>query len=845
VFFNQEEVDLIPVYRDPIHDFGFFRYDPEQLQFMKPAELALAPEGAQIGRDIRVIGNDAGEKLSILAGTIARLDRQAPNYGRGNYNDFNTFYLQAASGTSGGSSGSPVVDIEGRVVALNAGANSQAQSSFFLPLDRVQVALADIQKGVAVPRGTLETEFVHKPFAELRRLGLTRDTEARARETYPNQTGLLVVEQVIPDSAVDGKLESGDILVEVNGKLIAEFVPLAAALDAAVGKSIDVTIERGGRRLQSSLPVGDLHAITPAEYVEYGDGVFHKLSYQQARHFYRPVEGVYVANPGYVFGKAAIPRGSIVTGIGSAAVEDLDDLQRVLESLPDAAQVPVRFVSFDDPQTERQRLITNDRRWFPAARCHRDDVRGVWPCVDLAAGPPREPATPSEGTTYPRQNERHVQAIQQSLVLVNFDMPYTVSGVADRYYYGTGLIADAARGWVVVDRNTVPIAMGDVRLTFAGSLEIPGRVEYIHPLHNLAVVSYDPKLIGDTPAKSAVFLPKRLMPGQQVAVVGLGPDFDMLSQSSAVANVAAANFPLSRTLRFRDTNLETVTLVNGPMDFDGTLVDAQGRVLGMWASFAYQSGRDLTQVNMGIQADVIVDMIEHMRENEPVRSLEVEWQELPLATARKVDLPESWVQRYEAHNADRRDVLTVATTVADSPAARFLRSGDILLSIDGDLANSFREVERMAQRPSVEITVLRDGEEVTGTVATVALDGLGLDRVVAWAGALLQPPHRELAVQRGVGLGGVYVSYFNFGSPASRSGLFAGRRIVAVDGQPTPDLDTFVRVVSGLDGEQSVRLNTMSFNDVPEVITMKLDPEYWPSYELRREGYDWLRRSLN
>ena len=131
-------------------------------------------------------------------------------------------------------------------------------------------------------------------------------------------------------------------------------------------------------------------------------------------------------------------------------------------------------MTFDEPQSERQRIINNDRSWFPAQRCHRDDTVGEWPCAELAAGPSKEPTPPSEGTTFPRQGEKHVQAISPSLVLVNFDMPYTVSGVADRYYYGTGLVADAERGWVVVDRNTVPVAMGDVRLTFAGSLEIPG-----------------------------------------------------------------------------------------------------------------------------------------------------------------------------------------------------------------------------------------------------------------------------------------------------------------------------------------------------------------------------------
>src|SRR6204780_382188 len=323
IFLNREEVQLFPVYRDPVHDFGIYHYDPSKLKFIKPAELPLYPAGAVIGREIRVVGNDAGEQLSILAGTLARLDREAPEYGYGKYNDFNTFYFQAASSPSGGSSGSPVIDIEGRVVALNAGGATGAASSFYLPLTAVTRALKYIDAGKPVPRGTLETVFKYTPYDELRRLGLNPDTEARIRSAYPKLTGMLVVDDVQPGSGADGVLAPGDILVAIDGKPIPEFFALEDVLDGHVGQQVNLEIQRGRESLRHALDVQSLSSITADEFIEFGEAVVHTLSYQQARHFNVPIRGVYVANPGYVFGTAGIPRAALISSFNGKKAENL------------------------------------------------------------------------------------------------------------------------------------------------------------------------------------------------------------------------------------------------------------------------------------------------------------------------------------------------------------------------------------------------------------------------------------------------------------------------------------------------------------------------------------------
>ena len=205
---------------------------------------------------------------------------------------------------------------------------------------------------------------------------------------------------------------------------------------------------------------------------------------------------------------------------------------------------------------------------------------------------------------------------------------------------------------------------------------------------------------------------------------------------------------------------------------------------------------------------------------------------------------EDWIARLEENNPVRRRALSVTRLVADTDAARLLKNGDMVLAIDGKVVTSYRALENAVQKPEVVVTVWRNDAVQDLTLKTAALTGRGIDRALSWAGALLQDPHRAMAAQRGVATTGVYVAYFNYGSPSTRYGLWAGRRVVEVNESATPNLQAFIEAVKDIKHKESVRLKTVTWNGTIEVITLKLDTQYWPAYEIRRKDNGWRRTDL-
>ncbi|KAI1492361.1 Pro-apoptotic serine protease NMA111 [Biscogniauxia mediterranea] len=856
VFDNHEEVDAYPVYRDPVHDFGILRFDPKAIKYMPVTALTLRPDMAKVGVEIRVVGNDAGEKLSILSGVISRLDRNAPEYGEG-YSDFNTCYYQANAAASGGSSGSPVVNIDGFAIALQAGGRSDgASTDYFLPLDRVLRALRCIQEGKPVERGTIQCQFLMKPFDECRRLGLSPTWEKAVREAFPKETNMLVAEIVLPDGPSYNKIEEGDVLLKVNGEMITQFIRLDDILDSNVGKTVRVTLQRGGEDVDIDIEVGNLHDITPDRFVTVAGASFHDLSYQQARLYGIACKGggVFVSESSGSFRFDSADNGWMIQSVDQKKTPDLNTFIEVLKQIPDRKRVVVTYKHLRDLHTLHTAIINVDRHWSTKmCLAVRNDATGLWDFEDLADPIPQEPPVPRKGAFIQLEHTSHpaVAELVRSFVRVNCSMPLKLDGFPRNRKWGMGLVIDAEKGLVVISRAVVPYDLCDIWITIADSIIVQGKVIFMHPLQNYAIIQYDPALV-DAPVLSARLGNETITQGASTTFIGYNRSGRIVHAATTVTEVTAVGIPAnSGAPRYRATNVDAITVdtnLSGQCG-SGVLVDKSGTVQALWLTYLGErshGSRD-EEYHLGLATPTLLPVISQIQKGHvpKLRMLSMEFRAIAMAQARVMGVSESWIEKVFSVNKHCHQLFMISKrTFERGNHPSVLLEGDIVLTLNGKMITRVSELDIMYSHEVLDAVIVRESQEIRLQVPTVPADDVETDHAISFCGAILHVPHLAVRQQISKLHSEVYVSARSRGSPAYQYGLAPTNFITHVNGKPTPDLKTFLENVVKIPDNTYFRLRAMTFDNVPWVITMKKNEHYFPTMEWIKDGSDpcgWKR----
>ena len=753
-----------PVYRDTVHDFGILRFDPKTIKYMPVAALNLRPDLAKVGVEIRVVGNDAGEKLSILSGVISRLDRNAPEYGEG-YSDFNTNYIQAAAAASGGSSGSPVVNIDGYAVALQAGGRADgAATDYFLPLDRPMRALRCIQDGKEITRGTIQCQWMIKPFDECRRLGLAPDWERAIREAFPKETGMLVAEIVLPQGPAHAHIEEGDVLIKVQDTLLTQFVNLDDVLDSHVGRPVKLLLQRGGQDVEVEIPVGDLHAITPDRFVTVSGGAFHDLSYQQARLYGVAVKGVYVCEAAGSFRFDSAECGWIVESVDQRNTPDLKTFVEVMATIPDRERVVVTYKHLRDLHTLHTNIIYVDRHWTSKMRMAiRNDATGLWDFQELAAPLPANPPVPRSADFIQLAGVGHpaVSELVRSFVRIASRMPVRLDGFPRPMKIGHGLVVDAAKGLVVVSRAIVPYDLCDISITVADSIIVEGKIVFMHPLQNFAIVKYDTTLV-DAPVQSARLSESLLRQGASTTFLGFNQNMRVVVAQTTVTDITAVAIPANAAApRYRAINLDAITVdtnLSGHCG-SGVLVSEDGTVQALWLTYLGERshGKDV-EYHLGLAAPSLLPVIRQIQQGvvPKLRIINAEFSAIQMSQARIMGVSEAWIRRVAEANPERHQLFMVRKV--ECGHAQTLQEGDILLSLNGRCITRVGELDVMYDHESLAATIVRKSAEIQLEIPTVPTADLETDRAVIFCGAVLHAPHHAVRQQISKMHSEIYVS---------------------------------------------------------------------------------------
>ncbi len=234
--------------RDPLTDAALI-----QLTEMPSAPLQEAKFGdsdqMQPGDWVVAIGNPFDLGHTVTVGVISALGRPLGGV-RGREQNM----LQTDAAINPGNSGGPLLNVRGEVVGINTAIFTAPERAanigigFATPINAVRDLLPQLRSGKVV-RGVIGVQVSKDPISK----------EAATAFGLPNTNGAVLSSVTSGGPAAKAGLEPGDVIVEFNGRPVADSDALVAmVVSTKPGTTVPVTVYRDKQRKSLNITVDEL-----------------------------------------------------------------------------------------------------------------------------------------------------------------------------------------------------------------------------------------------------------------------------------------------------------------------------------------------------------------------------------------------------------------------------------------------------------------------------------------------------------------------------------------------------------------------------------------------------------
>lgn len=323
---------------DPLNDLALLKIEAGR---PLPAIRFAEDDDLMLGETVIALGNPFGFSQTVTVGVLSGINREA-RYGENVvYRDI----LQTDAAVNYGSSGGPLVNLDGEMIGINVQVLQQAQNiGFAVPVKRARALLGEWLSPRIVRRGWLGFELAASNAA-------------------------LWVTFVEPESAAArAGLAPGAELVALDDEPLRDLLSFhRALLRRSIGQPVRLMVrDRDGNR-EFELPLVEVPRRSGLEMARQRLGISLTPETPEAalRAGFRHGLGIESVAPGGSAANAGVQAGFLLTRIDNIEIRGEDDLATALEGVRPGQFVMLRLVRLDE---QRDFILAEVTYWHVQAR---------------------------------------------------------------------------------------------------------------------------------------------------------------------------------------------------------------------------------------------------------------------------------------------------------------------------------------------------------------------------------------------------------------------------------------------------------------------------------------------